>query len=226
VENSRYAFQAAVEAGFSTLETDLRTTSDGVIVLNHDVDTARVASESQLIRDLTFEQLEQINLHDGQRILRLDEFIDEFSDREWIFDIKPETAKDVIDSLVAMVAASNNGSLLIDNARFLFWNRHDQAYFQHRLPGAHVMARQSECYRAGIAALCGLPWAGGMSSGMTYALYARFRGASLFKPGIVERYHRRGARTLAYLPKSERDIEAALEAGIDEIIIDFPYLGR
>ena len=88
------------------------------------------------------------------------------------------------------------------------------------------MARQSECYRAGLAALCAVPWIGGISPGMTYALYARFRGASLFKPEIVDRYHRRGARALAYLPKSERDIEAALEAGIDEVIIDFPYVGN
>lgn len=36
VENSLHAFEAAAEAGFHTLETDLRTTRDGLIVLHHD----------------------------------------------------------------------------------------------------------------------------------------------------------------------------------------------
>lgn len=45
-ENTMPAFQAAVEAGCSVIETDVHITSDNKVVIAHDVDTTRVFGEA------------------------------------------------------------------------------------------------------------------------------------------------------------------------------------
>jgi hypothetical protein len=42
----------------------------------------------------------------------------------------------------------------------------------------------------------------------------------LFRQRIVEAYHRRGARVLAFLPEHRHEVEAALELGVDEFLVN------
>ena len=58
VENTAPAFQAAMDIGFKHLETDLRMTGDGQIVLIHDETLSRLANDRRRVRDLTRRELE------------------------------------------------------------------------------------------------------------------------------------------------------------------------
>ena len=223
VENTRLAFQDAVAAGFDTLETDLLATRDGVLVLAHDDDLSHIAKSNRRISESNYDELEAIPLLDGQRILRFDEFVDEFAGQRWLLDIKPETSTQVIDLLAGWMQDRAFASMLRERARFLFWSDREQRYGQTRLPGIRCTARQSESYRAGIASFLGLAWLGGIEAGKTYGLTATFKGLNLFTPRVFDAYHSRGARVLAYLPETGREIERALWAGADEVILDFAY---
>lgn len=56
-ENTLEAFAAALAAGATGIETDLRLTRDGVIVLVHDADLLRTAGDPRRVEDLCAEEL-------------------------------------------------------------------------------------------------------------------------------------------------------------------------
>ena len=60
VENTRAAFEAAVAHGFTALETDLRRTRDGHLVLHHDPTLDRLAGDPRVVAGLTRAQLERV----------------------------------------------------------------------------------------------------------------------------------------------------------------------
>lgn len=55
--NTMAAFQLPVEQGADGIETDIRETSDGVLVLSHDDELKSVSGEVYSIQDTTYGQL-------------------------------------------------------------------------------------------------------------------------------------------------------------------------
>jgi glycerophosphoryl diester phosphodiesterase len=59
-ENTLPAFQAAIDAGADFFECDVRTTSDGRLVLMHDASVDRTTNGKGKISDLTFDQVRSL----------------------------------------------------------------------------------------------------------------------------------------------------------------------
>lgn len=91
-ENTREAFAAALEAGADYLESDCRLTSDGVVVLFHDNDLARVLGDSRAVSEVSYRELAAM-LVDRGGLLMLDEAFEAFPEARFNIDIKtPEVA--------------------------------------------------------------------------------------------------------------------------------------
>ena len=75
VENTFKAFKDAVDIGFTYLETDLRTTRDGKLVLCHDSDLKRIANRDISLLEMDSSELNDISLLDGQKILLFNSFM-------------------------------------------------------------------------------------------------------------------------------------------------------
>ena len=60
-ENTLPAFQAAIEAGADYFELDVRTTSDGRLVLMHDGTVDRTTNGTGKVRELAFDQIRQLD---------------------------------------------------------------------------------------------------------------------------------------------------------------------
>ena len=60
-ENTMDAFRAAVEAGADMIETDVRMTKDGLLVLIHDETVDRTTNGSGPVSEMTYEELRQLN---------------------------------------------------------------------------------------------------------------------------------------------------------------------
>lgn len=217
-ENTRESFYAARELGFHSLETDLRTSADGHLVLAHDSSLARISSEALAIEQANRATLERVTLAGGERLLFFDRFLEEFADCHWIFDIKPDLAHRTIDALLHWWYQPAWAEFFQRRVRFLFWHPDHQAYLRQYQPEAQCMARVEQCRRAGVASLLGLPGLGSIEAGVSYSLPARIAGMKLLSPAVVDRYRRAGGRVLAYLPESEADTRLALSAGVDEIL--------
>ncbi len=61
-ENTIPAFEAAINDGCDIIELDVQQTKDGVVVVAHDPTLKRTAGISERIADLTYEELEQVDV--------------------------------------------------------------------------------------------------------------------------------------------------------------------
>ena len=87
-ENTLLAFEAAILAGATYIESDVQVTRDGVAVLFHDDDLARVAGVSKKIAELTLEELSQIKLSLGGAVPTLEQALTRFNSVNFNLDIK------------------------------------------------------------------------------------------------------------------------------------------
>jgi len=60
-ENTLPAFQAAIDAGADYVELDVRTTSDGRLVLMHDRTVDRTTNGTGAVREMTFDQIRALD---------------------------------------------------------------------------------------------------------------------------------------------------------------------
>ncbi len=218
LENTRPAFDAAIQAGFTHLETDLRTTADGQIVLHHDSELLRTFSSSLIIEKTSLSELLSLSTPRGHTLLTFEAFIEYYAGFSWTFDIKPESAGPTLHALQQWAKRKKAESWLYDQARFLCWSPRAERYLRQLFPKAKTVARETECYRAGLAVFSSMPWLGAIKSGRTYSIPRYFAGRDLFTEDFARAYHKRGARLLAYLPAQDADAKAALSAGFDEIL--------
>lgn len=74
------AFRAAADLGVDQIETDVRLTKDGALVLFHDETLERVTDGSGRVIDYTFAELKKLRVKGTGRIPTLDEFLVLFDD--------------------------------------------------------------------------------------------------------------------------------------------------
>jgi len=116
-ENTMPAFEEALRIGATYLETDVQVTKDGVLVLAHDPHLGRTAADAREIKDLTFDQLQNVDMGaaftpdggktypfrgKGFRVPTLEEFLKKFRDCRANIEVKdgtPESARLVLDMI-------------------------------------------------------------------------------------------------------------------------------
>ncbi|RUO27530.1 glycerophosphodiester phosphodiesterase [Aliidiomarina sanyensis] len=223
-ENTRAAFDAAIALNFTHLETDLRTSRDGHIVLCHDPDLKRVSGQDIPIDQLTRKELEALSLAHGESLFFFDELLNHYGHLNWILDIKPEQAERTVQVLEALAADGEVARFLREQVRYLFWDRDHQQKLTHVMPEAFCLARQNACYRAGVATLIGLPGVGGIESGQYYAVPPKVGGVPVLSSTLVSRFHAQDARVIGYLPTSAQEHETALQAGVDQLLTNYAHL--
>lgn len=91
-ENSIAAFQAAIAAGATHVESDTHATSDGHAVLFHDDDLARVGGSNSKISELRLDEIKELRLNHGSSIPTLSEVLADFPELFLNLDIKSEQA--------------------------------------------------------------------------------------------------------------------------------------
>lgn len=116
-EETIEAYKNALEAGADMLEADLRMTSDGRVVLNHDNHVERTTDGKGTISKLTFEEIRALDAGytftldggetfpyrgKGLKIATLEEFLDAFPTTPLSVEIK-DPGDAFVDTVVAMV---------------------------------------------------------------------------------------------------------------------------
>ena len=75
-ENTMSAFKAALDIGVDQIETDVRITKDGYLVLIHDNTVDRTTNGKGRVRDLTLNELKELDAGNGEKIPTLEEFME------------------------------------------------------------------------------------------------------------------------------------------------------
>lgn len=229
-ENTAGAFACAMAKKFQWLETDLRMTKDSHIVLSHDENLDRALgrlsspeSSSTELKNLSRREILEMTLPCGGKTLFLDEFLKQFYDVNWVFDVKPPTAQDCLKKLRIMIDQMPNPKEVEGKITFLLWSSGDETVARDLFRSAQFFARPSECWRAGLLSWFGLGFLGGIKAGRAYSLTATlgiFSFISLFNRRIFNEYQSRGAKIILYLTDSREELVKGVEAGADFILSD------
>jgi glycerophosphoryl diester phosphodiesterase len=104
-ENTMHAFRHAVALGYHYLETDVHTTSDGVLVAFHDESLDRVTDQQGLLADLTAEQVSLARIQREHPVPTMVELLEEFPDCRFNIDLKSAGAVASLVELLDLTAA-------------------------------------------------------------------------------------------------------------------------
>ena len=117
-ENTMEAFRAAAELGVDQIETDIRVTKDGELVLIHDKTVDRTTNGTGLVNQMTLAQLRELDAgkiqgKEGYKIPTLIEFLDyiktlpqmtiDFELKEYPENGNEAVAYDVCDRVLALI---------------------------------------------------------------------------------------------------------------------------
>ena len=82
------AFRAAIDLGYRYLETDVRTTRDGVVVAFHDATLDRVTDRSGRIADLSWREVARARIGGAEPVVRLEDLLTAWPYVRFNIDIK------------------------------------------------------------------------------------------------------------------------------------------
>lgn len=100
-ENTLAAFRAAVERGFTHLETDVRTSADGVPMVFHDEHVDRVTEGFGRVSELTSGELARLRVAKQEPIPTFEQLLEEFPDAHINVDLKDDAAVPAVAGLIA-----------------------------------------------------------------------------------------------------------------------------
>ena len=130
-ENSMAAFRKAVEAGYG-IELDVQLTADNVPVIFHDFSLLRACGTEGLVRDYTFDELQQFRLFGSdERIPPLAEFLEMVDGKvPLIVEYKSEDTDMTICRIVDPILKRYKGPYVIEsfNPLVLGWYRLHRPY--------------------------------------------------------------------------------------------------
>lgn len=88
LENTIEAIHAGLKAGVHAIEFDVHATRDGQLVVCHDPHLARVSGQRAVIEELSYAELREIELHNGQHVPLLREVLDAAGKTPVVIEIK------------------------------------------------------------------------------------------------------------------------------------------
>ena len=211
--NTMAAFDHAVSLGYRYLETDVQATADGVLVVFHDDDLARLAGVDARVEDLTWADLRELRVGGSHPIPRFDEVVERFAAQRFNIDPKAGSA---VGPLVEAI------------------RRHD---LTDRVMIGSFNDRRIRDVRAGVDAdLATSPGPLGLIGVLLRALvmpwwrtgYAavqipvRYGFVPLATSFLIRRYHRLGLQVHVWTINDEEEMADLFDRGVDAIISDRP----
>ncbi|MBI5159902.1 MAG: glycerophosphodiester phosphodiesterase [Micrococcales bacterium] len=214
-ENTLLAFLVALTAGAVYLETDVHASADGVAVVSHDPDLARLTGRARRVNELTMAELREIPLGAGQSFCSLAELLAAFPDARLNIDIKSQGA--AAPAAAAILEAGAVRRVLVGS----FSGRRRRAAVG-RLPGVATSASSVASAVAVAAARLGLVPIARLALRDVDAvqLPTRFGRFSTSTRGAIRALHRAGVEVHYWTIDDPEEMRALLAAGADGIVTD------
>lgn len=230
-ENTMPAFEQAVQMGVDVLETDVHWTKDGVIVVSHDADVARVSDGEGLIEDLTWQQLSQLDFGYrftpdrgktypwrglGVRILQLRELLTAFPTMRFNIDIKPKSPQSLAQFIEELTAADAMHRVLV--ASF-----HRRVLKQFRKAWPHFPTSASPMETARLVAGSFLPGVAPVKPHyVAVQIPLRWKRWTVAQPRLIRAAHRRHLDVHVWTVDDPAWMMKLREIGVDGIFTNEP----
>ncbi|VEI13747.1 glycerophosphodiester phosphodiesterase [Trueperella bialowiezensis] len=226
-ENSIEAFRAMHELGFYHIETDCQLTADGRVVVFHDPFLDRVTDASGLISDWTWDDLQHVQDHSGNRIVLLDELLEEFPD--FVLNVDAKTGE--VAAPMAQVISRHNA---VDRVSLASFSERRLRRLRRMLPGVRSSMGTMAIARIVVASKAPralrrlvvhkLP---GPAQGVEAVQVPEFfKEIEVVNERFVALAHSLGLAVHVWTVNEEADMRKLLALGVDGLITDEPSLAR
>lgn len=220
------AFAAAVELGYTFIETDVNTTADGVLVVFHDDVLDRVTNGIGRIADYTLKELETVLIGGVERIPTLEEIVVRWPDLRLNVDVKDKAAAVLLAELIdrhqaygRVLVASFSDRRRLTTLRTLRRLRRkrglEDADRVASSPGFSVMAAVVVLGRLGLTRVISR-----IARIQCVQVPLTYRGLRVVTPGFIRRCHRAGVQVHVWTVDDATTMEALLDLGVDAIMTD------
>lgn len=214
-ENTLAAFEHAVRAGATYLETDVHVSADGAAVLAHDPTLARVAARRDAVASLTLAELRRVDLGGGHGYGTLDELLHAFPQARLNIDVKVDAA--VPATIEAIRRANAGGRVLLTS-----FSDARRRRLIAGVPDAATSAGRASVLRARAASVTRNPALMRRATAGVGALQIpeRVGRMALLSPALIGAAHAAGVEVHVWTVNVEADMRRLLALGVDGLVTD------
>ncbi|MBD7994920.1 glycerophosphodiester phosphodiesterase [Arthrobacter sp. Sa2CUA1] len=214
LENTMFAFKAAAELGFGYLETDVRTTSDGVLMAFHDETLDRVTDASGPIASRSLRELQDVRVGGTEPIPTFEELLVRWPWMRLNVDIKDTAGAEALAALIEKHQAHD---------RVLVTSFSDR----RRLRCLRKLSRPAASSAGSFATALLLLSPLGLGRMVARAgrfqcvqVPLRFRTLPVVTPAFLRRCHRAGIQVHVWTVNQKELMESLLDLGVDGLVSD------
>ena len=225
MENSLAAFRRAAAEGYRYLETDVRATRDGVVVVIHDSTLDRTTDGSGAVAALRWSTVQAARVGGREPVCRLADLLEELPDRLLNIDVKADSAVAPVLTLLGRTNA---------------WHRVCLASFSEsrlvrlrRAAGPRLLTSMGRVSAAALRLLSVLPGRSATSwdaavplHGAVAQLPLRYCGIPVVDRALLRCAHRRGLEVHVWTVDQAGQMRELLDLGVDGLITDRPDVLR
>ena len=225
-ENTMLAFDGAYQMGYRHLETDLRVTSDGILVCFHDPTLDRTTDGSGLVSEHALSEVLELdaghrhNTGDGYefrgtglRVPTLEELIETFPDASLVIDMKDDG---VVEPLAAFVDEHQIHERLIVGAFS------DARIQQFREITDGRVATSSGPTLSRMWVLASRVGRGASGSASALQLPTHMRGVRVIDQKLVDAAHASDLQVHVWTVNTRAEMVQLLDMGVDGLVTDRP----
>jgi glycerophosphoryl diester phosphodiesterase len=214
------AFRRATAEGYRYLETDVRATRDGVVVVIHDATLDRTTDSSGEIERLDWAAVRTARVSGRETVCRLVDLLEELPGALLNIDVKADSAVDPVLDLLHRTSV---------------WHRVCLASFSEtrlqrlrRAAGPRLLTSMGPASAAALRLRSVLPLRSiaGPIRGELAQLPVRVGGIPLVDRLVVGYAHQRGLEVHVWTVNRAKEMHALLDLGVDGLITDRPDLLR
>lgn len=215
LENTLAAFDASANLGFGYLETDVRTTSDGVLMAFHDETLDRVTDGQGPLSGKSLRELQKIRVRGTEPVPTFEELLDRWPRMRLNVDIKDAAGARALAALIEKHQA---------HERVLVTSFSDR----RRLQCLNRLSRRTAS-SGGSLATAAMLLLSPLGLGRTIARLGRFqclqvplrfRMLPVVTPGFLRRCHRAGVKVHVWTVNEKELMEGLLDLGVDGLVSD------
>lgn len=216
LENSMTAFKAALDLGFSYLETDINTTSDGVAMVFHDPTLDRTTDADGAIAALPYSVVGKARIGGREPIATIDEFVAALPKASFNIDVKD---------------AGSVGPLVAAIEKYALHDRVCVASFSEKrrrqvLAGLSRPVASSPGKSLLVAYFLLSPWLPGavvrrlMRGVDVLQVPTQYKGLELVTAATVRRAHKLGLKIHVWTINDPVRMHALFDVGVDGVMTD------
>lgn len=210
------AFQRAVELGYEYVETDVRTTADGVLLAFHDAELDRVTNRHGRVRELPYADVAAARIRDREPIPRLEDLLGTWPHIRVNIDLKEAGTLAPLVRALRRTGAAHRVCVASFVGRRVSAARH--------VLGSRVCsaAGPAEAVALWLAATAGTPWWMTRPGFGCAQLPSHAYGVPVITPALVHFAHEQGVQVHAWTINEPAEMHRLLDMDIDGIVTDQP----